>query len=150
MNTDRELLCSEKQAITADAVSTDAILMKGLLGADRSRNLRAFCQVEADFTPDGAATGITFEIIQADNAALTTNVQSLYSSGAIANGASNVNLKAGKRIIDVPLPKVTKDYLGFRYTTNAGDYTTGRVTAGLVVGTDTALSERPLGETHGW
>lgn len=150
MNTDKELLCSEKQAVTADAVSTDSILMTGNLGADRTRNLRAVCQIETGFTPDGAATGITFEVIEADNAALTSNVVSLYSTGAIANGASNVNLAAGKRVIDIPMPKVSKAYLGFRYTTNAGDYTTGAVTSGLVVGTDTPLADRPSFESHGF
>lgn len=150
MNTDKELICSDKQAITADAVSTDSILMTGLLGADRSRNLRAFCQIETGFTPDGSATGITFEIIEADNAALTSGVVSLYSTGAIANGSSNVNLAAGKRPIDVPLPKVSKAYLGFRYTTNVGDYTTGKVTAGLTIGGETPLADRPAGESHGF
>lgn len=146
MNTDKELLCSEKQAITADAVSTDSILMTGNLGADRTRNLRAFCQVETAFTPDGSATGATFELIQADDAALTSNVESLYSSGAVANA----NLTAGRRAIDIPLPRVSKAYIGFRYTTNAGDFTTGAVTAGLVVGTDTALADRPSFESHGF
>ena len=150
MNTDRELLCSEKQAITADAVSTDAILMTGLSGLDRTSNLRAFAQIETGFTPDGAATGITFEIIGADNAALTTNVVSLYSTGAIANGASNVNLAAGKRVIDQPVPYTTKAYVGFRYTTNAGDYTTGKVTAGFVIGTETPQEQRPTAESHGF
>lgn len=146
MNTDKELLCSEKQAITADAVSTDSILMTGNLGADRARNLRAICQIETAFTPDGTATGATFEVIEADNAALTTNVVSLHSSGAVANA----NLTAGNRVIDIPMPKVSKAYLGFRYTTNAGDFTAGAVTAGLVLGTDTALADRPAYESHGF
>jgi len=150
MNTDKELLCSDKQAITADAVSTDAILWTGLSGADRTRNLRAFCQIETSFTPDGAATGITFEIIAADNTALTTNVVSLYSTGAILNGASNVNLAAGKRVIDQPMPATSKAYVGFRYTTNVGDYTTGKVTAGLVIGTETPQADRPAAESHGF
>ncbi|EQB06226.1 Bbp16 family capsid cement protein [Sphingobium baderi] len=150
MNTDKELLCSEKQAVTADAVSTDSILVSGLLGADRTRNLRCFAQIETGFTPDGSATGMTFEVIEADNGALTTNVVSLYSTGAIANGSSNVNLAAGKRVIDIPLPKLSKPYLGFRYTTNAGDYTTGKVTAGLVIGTETPQADRPVPNSHGF
>lgn len=145
MNTDKELLCSEKQAITADDVSDDSILMTGLLGADRTRNLRAICQIETAFTPDGSATGITFELIEATDAALTTSITSLHSVAVV-----NANLLAGTRVIDIPLPKVSKAYLGFRYTTTAGDYTTGAVTAGLVVGTDTALADRPSFESHGF
>jgi len=149
MNTDKELLCSEKQAITADAVSTDGLLWSGLLGADRTLPLRLFAQIETSFTPDGAATGITFEVIGADNAALTTNVVSLYSV-TVTNGASNVNLVAGTRVIDIPLPATIKAYVGFRYTTNAGDYTTGKVTAGAVIGTETPQSLRPALESHGF
>lgn len=146
MNTDKELLASEKQAITAAAVSTDSILMTGNLGADRSRNLRAFAQIETAFVAGTGMTGATFEIIQADNAALTTNVESLYSSGAVANAG----LTAGNRVIDTPLPRVSRPYLGFRYTTNGGNATAGTVTSGLVIGTDTAFADRPIAETHGF
>ena len=149
MNTDKELLCSEKQAITADAVSTDSILMTGNFGADRARNLRAVCQIETSFTPDGAATGITFAFISADNAALTTNVTTLYTV-TVLNGSSNVNLAAGQRPIDIPLPALTQAYVGFKYTTNVGDYTTGKVTAGLMIGTDTPYQLRPTAESHGF
>lgn len=149
MAIDNELLVSDKQAVTADAVSTDAISIANLLGADRSRNLRCFCQVETSFTPDGAATGITFEIIGADNSALNSSVVSLYSV-TVTNGSSNVNLAAGKSIFDQPLPKTNKAWLGYRYTTNAGDYTTGKVTGGITLGTDTALADRPTYETHGF
>lgn len=149
MITDRELICSDKQTVTADAVSVDSIYVGGLFGADRGRHMRAFCQVEASFTPDANATGITFEVIAADDGALTSNVVSLYSV-TVPNGVGNAGLANGKRVIDIPLPPLPKDYLGFRYTTNAGDYTTGKVTAGIVCGTDVAQSTRPYAESHGF
>jgi len=145
MNTDKELLCSEKQAITGTAVSTDSILMTGLLGADRSRNLRAVAQIETTIS-GGTGTALTAELIQADNAALTTNVESLYSSGAVAAAS----LTAGNRMIDIPLPRVSKAYVGFRYTRATGDFAAGTITAGLVAGTETALADRPTYETHGF
>jgi hypothetical protein len=100
MNTDKELLCSEKQAITSTPlVSTDSVLVTGLTGLDRGRHLRAFAQVETALS-GGAGTGITAEIIQADDAALTTNVQSLYTTGNIVTA----NAPLGTRLIDQPLP----------------------------------------------
>jgi hypothetical protein len=149
MNTDKQLLCSDKQAVTVDTVSTDSILVTGLAGADRGRRMRAFCQIETGFTPDGAATGITFEVIEADNAALTAGVVSLFSR-TVVNGAGAVNLAVGQRPIDVALPPLSKAYLGFRYTTNAGDYTAGRVTAGVTSTTDSPVQSRPPAESHGY
>ncbi len=146
MNTDKELLCSEKQAITATPlVSTDSILMTGNLGADRTRNLRFIAQIETALS-GGTGTGITAEIIEADNAALTTGVVSLYTSGSILTAPAN----AAPRLIDVPMPKVSKAYLGARYTSATGAYAAGAITAGLVVGTDTPLADRPAYESHGF
>lgn len=146
MNTDRELLCSQKQAVTSTPlVSTDSILMTGNLGADRSRNLRCFSQLETDLS-GGTGTGITVEVIQADDAALTTNVESLYSTGVIATATAN----AADRVLDIPLPRVTKAYLGFRYTSATGAFAAGAITSGLVVGTDTPLADRPAYESHGF
>lgn len=149
MNTDKELLASEKQAITATAVSADSIIMTGLTGLGRSRNLRAFAQVETSLT-GGAATGITVEMIQADNVALTTNVEVLGSTGTIVNGGSNVNVAAGRRLLDVPMPDVTKPYFGFRYTMAGGSYGAGAITAGIVIGTETPTAQRPPYETNGF
>ncbi len=146
MMTDKELLASEKQAITATAVSTDSILMQGLTGLSRSRNLRVFAQVETALT-GGAATGLTVEMIQADNAALTTNVESLGSTGVIAAGAT---LGVGRRLVDQPMPAVTKPYFGFRYTAAGGSFGAGAITAGIVTGTETPTQQRPLANSHGF
>lgn len=145
MNTDKELLCSEKQAITATAVSTDSILMTGNLGADRTRNLRAIAQIETALS-GGTGTSVTAELISADNAALTSNVTSLASSGAVLTAAA----LAGVRLLDIPMPKVSQAYLGFRYTMATGPYAAGAITAGLVVGTDTPVADRPAFESHGF
>lgn len=145
MLTDKELLASEKQAITATAVSTDSVIMTGLTGLSRSRHLRAFAQVETALT-GGAATGLTVEMIQADNAALTTNVESLGSTGVIAAA----NLGAGRRLVDQPMPSVTKPYFGFRYTAAGGSFGAGTITAGIVTGTETPTQQRPVANSHGF
>ncbi|MDP5279913.1 hypothetical protein Q9Q95_13340 [Sphingomonas sp. DG1-23] len=150
MNTDKELLASEKQTVTSTPlVSTDSILVSGLGGQSRSRNLRAVAQVETSFT-GGTGTALTVELIQADNAALSTNVTSLGTSGAIANGSSNVNVSAGKRLLDIPLPEFTQPYAGFRYTSATGAYGAGAITAGFVIGSETPQASRPVSESHGF
>lgn len=146
MNTDRELLCSEKQAITSTPlVSTDAVIVTGLLGFTRGRHMRAFAQIETALS-GGAGTGITAEIIQADDAALTTNVQSLYTTGNIVTASAPV----GTRLIDQPMPTPSKAYVGFRYTSAGGAYGAGAITAGFVVGTETPLVNRPTFQAHGF
>lgn len=143
MNTDRELLASERQNVIATpVVSTDSIVVVGTPGISRARGLRAFAQVEASFT-GGAGTGITVELIQADNAALTANVEALGSSGVQSI------VIAGTRLLDIPLPEFTKPYAGFRYTSAGGAYAAGRITAGFVIGSDTPYQSRPAAESHG-
>lgn len=149
MNTDKELLASEKQAVTATAVSTDSIIMSGMTGLSRGRSLRAFAQIEAPLT-GGTATGITVELIQADNSALTTNVEVLGSTGVVANGAGNINVAGGRRLVDQPMPDVTKPFFGFRYTPATGPYDSGTITAGIVAGTETPVAQRPPYETNGF
>jgi hypothetical protein len=145
MNTDKELLASEKQALTATAVSTDSILMTGLAGYDRVSWLRVFAQLETALS-GGTGTGITVEVIEADNAALTTNVVSLYSTGVVATATAN----ATRRILDIPMPKFTKAYAGFRYTMATGAYGAGAVTAGFISNTETPFADRPVSESHGF
>jgi hypothetical protein len=146
MNTDKELLCSEKQAITSTPlVSTDSVIVTGLTGLTRGRHMRAFAQVETALS-GGTGTGITAEIIQADDAALTVNVQSLYTTGNILTAAAPI----GTRLIDQPLPKFSKAYAGFRYTSATGAYGAGNITAGFVTVSETAQADRVKAETHGF
>lgn len=144
MITDRELTASDKQTVTSTPlVSTDSIIVSGLLGLSRARNLRAYAQVETSFS-GGTGTGMTVELIQADNAALTSNVESLATSGVKST------VSAGNRLLDVPLPEFTKPYAGFRYTSATGAYGAGAITAGFAIGTETPQASRPVAESHGF
>lgn len=67
----------------------------------------------------GAGSTHTLEAIQADDAALTSNVQSLASVSVAA-----ANLIKGK-FIEIPIPQgvMTKQFLGFRNTSTGGTTT---------------------------
>lgn len=147
MNTDRELLCSDKQAITSTPlVSTDSVILTGVnLGLTRGRHLRAFAQVETALS-GGTGTGITVEIIGADDAALTSNIVSLYTTGSILTASAPV----GTRLVDQPIPFTTKAYIGFRYTSATGAYGAGNITAGFAVNIETPLASRPAFQAHGF
>lgn len=142
MITDRENTFSIKQAVTATAVSTDSVLINSR-NLSRAHAMRIYVEVAQTFTAAGAAT-LSVDIIQADDAALTTNVEVLHSSPApiaLANLALTTN--AANRIIDTPMPRTSKQYLGLRYNVATGPFTAGQVTGGIVEASDSALNTRP-------
>ena len=141
MITDRELTASDEQAITATAVSTDAIALDGLFMGRPGDNFRAYAQIDQAFTAGGAGT-LTIEVIQATNGTLTSGVDVLATIVTTAALAALVP-NAKKFYADIPMPKNTKGFIGFRYTVGTGPMLTGKITAGFVPGTPTALDDRP-------
>jgi hypothetical protein len=126
---DKQLTFSDQQAVTATAVSSNALDVTSTaplrdIGVGEPMFIDFSCQVSA--AAAGAAT-VTFEVIQADDAALTSNVTSLASSGAIGKAA----LTAGSRIWSVALPRTSQRYIGVRYTVATGPLTAGTFTADL-------------------
>lgn len=86
-----------------------------------------------------AATGVgasgEFQLVSADNAALTTNPVVHYSTGAIAVGS----LTAGAVVADVEMPRaVYKRYVGIRQVTTGAAFTAGAIDANLAF------------DTHAW
>lgn len=144
MNTDRELLCSERQAIVGPVVSTDSLRLAAFNDLDKARPLRCFAATEGSFT--GTATGLTIELVQADNAALTVNVESLGTTGTIPTA----QLNPARVVLDAALPAVQRPYFGYRYTPVGGSFGTGSITAGLVTATGTPISARPNAAPRGW
>jgi hypothetical protein len=139
MITDRELTLSDAQAITATANSTDVIAMTGLRFG-RGQRLRFYVQVDTAFTAAGAAT-LTIALVQADNAALTTNAETLYTTAAIGKAAL---IPDGKKfLVDIDIPKQSKNFLGATYTVATGPMTAGAITAGFVTDTPTPLDDQP-------
>lgn len=75
-------------------------------------------------------TSVQAQVIQSANSNMSS--PDVLVSGPVVVTAS---LTAGAEILDVPVPDVTKRYLGVQYIT-IGDYTTGTVSAHLVETTD--------------
>lgn len=125
------------QTVTATAVSTNSVdTNPNALGSNqpndlgRGEPLEIAVSVLTTATAAGAAT-VTFEFIQADDGALTTNVEVLGSTGPIGKAT----LVAGALIpIHVPSasPLAPRRYVGVRYTVATGPLTAGSFSAAIV------------------
>lgn len=122
---------SNRQVFTATAVSTNS-KRKKLLSQDLAMSSRFGLVVAQD---EVAAVGgaATFEIqaIQADNGALTTNVEVLSSSGPLT--VAQLNSAAGQQMFVPVMPgRMTKEYYGARVVVTGG--TTPSATLNIYVG----------------
>lgn len=123
MHIDAQLLFSDAQAVTADAVGTNVID----LGTDRSiGNGEPMCVVfQVDVAAD-QTTGdedYTFEVEYASNAAQTTGRQLIgrraFESGTPTAPAQDADLLVAGYIFTIPLPQTllseSERFLGIRY-----------------------------------
>lgn len=106
---------SDTQAVTADAVSTNAIdlgnpTVKNEIGGGEPMAMVIGIDVAADFTT-GDETYV-FELIQSANANLSS--PDILASRAIVAGSLTVG---SYHVIGVPPKSVTKRYLGMNYNT---------------------------------
>lgn len=132
MITDKNLRVSEDQVITLNATSA---LSTNSIDLSQARDIGEGKDLFFNFaitTAMSAGTSCAFEIIIADDAALTSNVVSLASTGAIARATLVIGYNTA---LPIP-PQVAskgKRYLGCRYTV-AGDNSAGagKVTADVV------------------
>lgn len=134
MYLDKQLTVSDGQNVTVTAVSTDAIDLSAAVpirDVGVGEELRMVITTGLAALAAGAAT-VTFELIQADDAALTTNVEVLAATGAIGKAV----IVAGYTAMDIVLPRNTRRFIGVRYTVGTGPLTQGRFTASLVHGND--------------
>ena len=140
---DKLLACWDAAAITVTAVSSSIDLKATGINLNRaSTPMRALVIVDTAFTAAGAGTA-TFELIEADDADLTSNIVSLYSTAAIGKAT----LVVGYVVMDIVIPKTAKRYLGFRVTVATGPMTAGAVTAEFVANTDSDVTTRLSGNT---
>lgn len=134
---------SNAQAVTASAVSTDSIE----LGASGfPRDIGEGNEIYANFvcTTTVADTGsnstVTFQVIGATDAALTSGVVVLGSSGAFANGSAQLTIPSGATTGGVPVTPVSVRvnpqlfstglrYIGVQYVIGNGDLSAGAFTA---------------------
>jgi hypothetical protein len=130
---DQQSLFSDSQAITATANSSNVIdtLPSGgpntKSGIGDGQDISLFAQVgSVNFA---TLTSLTIALVSADDAALTTNVITHYTTGAILLAA--LTAKARLIGIDMPYGKYRR-YVGLIYTVGGSSATAGSITAGLV------------------
>lgn len=121
---DNELVLSDNQAVTATAVSADSYD-----AGEQAINLGAGETIEyAVHVTDAAFAGLTsiqFQVIGADDAALTTNPVVIEESAAVLLA----DLTLGARPFRGKLnPSVKKRFYGFKYVV-AGTGTAGKLTS---------------------
>lgn len=127
MITDKLLRVSTDQAVTTTAVSTDTIDLSV------ARDMGEGGEITMNFAMTEAFAGGTstkFEVIIADNAALSSNVVVVGSSDAVITA----DLTLGKNVavrINPQIGSTGKRYMGARYTVS-GTNTAGKVTADIV------------------
>jgi hypothetical protein len=125
------------QAVTVQAVSTNTYDTAPLaLGGNKPNNLGRGEELHIAISTlvaalaAGAAT-VNFELIQADDAALTTNVEIINQTGPIGKATLVVGalvlLKLGQ-----PSPLAARRYIGLRYTIGTGPLTAGSFSAAIV------------------
>lgn len=128
MITDKLLRVSTDQAVTTTAVSTDTVDLSVARDMGEGGDLYMnFAMTEAF----AGGTSTTFEVIIADNAALSSNVVVIGSSTAVATA----DLTLGKNVavrLNPQIASLGKRYLGARYTVS-GTNTAGKVTADVVM-----------------
>lgn len=142
MYVDKMLEFSDAQAVTATAISANVYdLFTTVLGGDTniSPNTRIDVGQGTDvylvvntaslITDAGSDATLTIDLVTADNAALTTNAQIVYSTGAMAFATFS---PAGTRLVAVKLPNFPyRRYIGLNYTVASGPLTGGTIDAFL-------------------
>jgi hypothetical protein len=127
MITDKNLRVSTDQAVTTTAVSSDTIDLSVARDIGEGHDLLMnFAMTEAF----AGGTSTNFEVIIADNAALSSNVVVVGASGAIVTA----DLTLGKNVavrINPLIGSLGKRYIGARYTVS-GTNSAGKVTADIV------------------
>lgn len=125
------------QAVTVTAVSTNSVDTNPCaLGSNqpndigRGEPLEIAISVLIAALAAGAAT-VTFELIQADDTALTTNVEVIGSTGPIGKATLVVGA-VFPLLVSSASPLAPRRYIGVRYTIGTGPLTAGSFTAAIV------------------
>lgn len=125
------------QAVTATAVSTNSVDTNPCaLGSNQPNDLGRGEPLEIAIstliaaTAAGAAT-VNFEYIQADDGALTTNVEILVQTGPIPIAKLTLGALVPLHL-DRAAPYTPRRYVGVRYTVGTGPLTAGSFSAAIV------------------
>ena len=134
MNANDLLLCDK--SVDLGVAGTDALGNTVLKDVGRGMCPELLIQVTTAVTGAGGAL-VTFQLVEADNEALDSNLVILASTAAIAVTALVAGYQA--RLCCVP-PGVSKRFIGVRFLNTIADLTAGKITAGLVIGKNTGLA----------
>ena len=122
----------------ATVVSTDSIdLLSALDNPGRNGDLRAIAVLTTAMA--GAGSSVQAQLISSASSNLSS--PTVLASGPVVPVAS---AGAGTKLIDVPMPDVAQQYLGFQYVITGAAVTAGAVTAGIVGGTDRNSTTIPM------
>lgn len=135
-------LFSDKQAVTATALSTNVIDLgvpgtpyrSNQLNGDKGKGTAVpiLVQVAEDFA---TLTSLTISIEVSANSNMTSATKLVTETIAVAD------LKAGKQMFTQCLPNgVDQRYLAVRYTVTGSNATAGSVTAGISMGNQTNVT----------
>ena len=121
---DNESIMSDKQAVTATAVSTNVIDLGAQKDIGRGKPIPIRVQVTTDFA--------TLTSLQID---LQTDADEAFSDPVVLQGESvaAAALVAGKVLNFNYIPKNGERYLRMNYTVTGSDATAGNITAGIVM-----------------
>jgi hypothetical protein len=128
MITDKLLRVSTDQAVTTTAVSTDTVDLSVARDMGEGGDLYMNFAVTEAFA---GGTSTNFEVIIADNAALSSNVVVIGASGAIVTAGLPLGTNVAVRL-NPQIASLGKRYLGARYTVS-GTNSAGKVTADIVM-----------------
>ena len=128
MITDKLLRVSDAQAVTTTAVSTDTVDLSVARDMGEGGDLYMNFAVTEAFA---GGTSTNFEVIIADNAALSSNVVVIGASGAIVTAGLPLGTNVAVRL-NPQIASLGKRYLGARYTVS-GTNTAGKVVADIVM-----------------
>ena len=129
MITDKLLRVSEAQAVTTTAVSTDKVDLSVARDIGEGESLYMNFAIGTAFA---GGTSTAFEVVVADDAALTSNVTVVGSSGVLLTAALTASKNIAVRINPL-IGSTGKRYFGARYTV-VGTNSAGTVTADVVHG----------------
>lgn len=127
MITDAYLKVSAAQALTTTAVSTDKIDLSVASDIGEGEELYMYFNVNTALV---GGTSVKFEVVVADDAAISSNVTVVGSTDAIVTALLVAGYSTAVRI-NPAIASLGKRYLAARYTI-VGTYSAGAVTAQIV------------------
>lgn len=128
---DNELIFSDKQAITASAVSTNVLDFTGD-GQPYEQNFLVVRVVE-NFTDTGNDSTLTVTL-QTDSTDSMSSPKIMYTTGAIAY--ADIPKVGEASLINMRLPYGLERYVRLSYTVGNGNFATGKIDAYITMATE--------------